>query len=153
MGYLQYLGFGLAIIGWILLIIGREAKKKKFMIAGILLFGQLFLVGISTVVLRRIATYRARIEVLDFLAKEELIVKFGEIEKDSLASDSIIRDLRRIRHVATHHSSPIGNQQLIIKSKSESINLEIATDSENPNEFWVFFNKYSSIDDVGHFYK
>lgn len=148
-----FICFGLAFIGWVLLMLGKETGEKKFKILGVILFGQLFLVGFTIIVVRQIATHRARTEVLNFLSKEYLVVKLEGIEMDSISSDSIIRDLMRIQRVSAHHSGPTQNRKIVIMSKAGSIDLEVAADSQNPNEFWVFYTKYSFIDEVGHFYK
>jgi hypothetical protein len=52
--------------------------------------------------------------------------------------------LRGIRHVGAHHSDTVKEYDLRIQTEQGSLNLTLCRDSENPHEYWVFYDGFHS---------
>lgn len=83
----------------------------------------------------------ARDEILDMLdaLKGDYYISING--RATEAPDEIVAALKKVDWLAAHHSSP--TKRIIVEiSDGSHIVLELARDSNNPREYWVFYPKY-----------
>jgi hypothetical protein len=59
-------------------------------------------------------------------------------------SEAVIRELATLSAIMAHHSHPTDRISVIITDGDTSLVLELARDSEIPDEYWVFYPGYQS---------
>jgi hypothetical protein len=52
--------------------------------------------------------------------------------------EPVLEALRRLKHIDSHHSSPLTPIHVDIRDGDKTINLIVAQDSERPDEYWVY---------------
>jgi hypothetical protein len=81
------------------------------------------------------AEARARRYLLSTLERTSTVLIDGE----AVAEPSVVvRALRRLRPVASHHSSPTFEIRLTLSAGTDSVPVIIARDSRNPDEYWIY---------------
>src|SRR5215471_8711187 len=56
--------------------------------------------------------------------------------------DQILAMLKTLRGVFPHHSHPTGRIDVEVSDQSQDLRLWVCRDSDNPQEYWVFYPKY-----------
>jgi hypothetical protein len=143
--YWMFISFGLAIIGFIILFIRKYSKienSNKYLKIGIILISQAFLTWIIGFGTLWTIQYQARQELKEFLSQPDLIVTINNELIDKKYSMKIINEIKTISNIEAHHSSPTELIKIKIDSGLKTINLDFKQDSENKNEYWIFWDKY-----------
>ncbi|MNT88354.1 hypothetical protein D3C72_2289070 [compost metagenome] len=78
----------------------------------------------------------------------ELVVRVNKEIIDSTYGNKIISELKKIQDLPPHHSHPTEMTELEIVSKTRTIRIRLAKDSEIESEYWVFWDKYR-YDEIG----
>ena len=63
-------------------------------------------------------------------------------------SDKIISALKEITPYWAHHSHPTTRIRVDIRSDTRDLTLELGRDSDNPQEYWVFFPEHGVSSDT-----
>lgn len=143
--YWMFLSFGLAVIGFFILLARQFSKKKtksKYVKLAFIFIGQLAFTWIIFFGLMSKIQGNARDELKEFLSQSNLIVLVNGNVVDSDYSEKVIKELRKIRKFEPHHSSSKNAFEIRIISKKKTIDLSIEQDSDYKNEYWVYWDKY-----------
>jgi hypothetical protein len=60
------------------------------------------------------------------------------INDQTRQKEPILEALRRVQHIAAHHSSPLTPIHVDVRDGDKTIDLVVAQDSERPDEYWVY---------------
>ena len=52
--------------------------------------------------------------------------------------EPVLDALQKVRHIESHHSSPLTPIEIDIRDGTKTIKLVVAQDSERPDEYWVY---------------
>lgn len=144
---LSIVGFGfLFSVRW-----GNPKNKNKTLKVGAILFGQVFLIwgimGIGNAFMQN----RVRKELKVFLNQPNLIIKINGEIINKPDSDSIAKELMKIKKMSGHRSSPIDMFQIELISNGTSVIIDLGQDDNIKNEYWIFWKKYrmTSNNEIG----
>jgi len=159
---LCYVVFGLAVIAlpflcvnWIRYLRQRKSKifsevrsSYGFPVKSTLVFVAAIVLAITTA---EIIGSLSRSEVLNYLRglSGNYIVS---IDRRRISDPAlIVSALKQMSPVLGHHSHPTSNIQVEIQSANGTLDLELRRDSDNPQEYWVFYPKYlvTSNNEIG----
>jgi hypothetical protein len=100
-------------------------------------------------ILTPVFTSIARRQVLEFInegkQREDVIVKIGNTVVTQ--PDRYLIELAKLRFARQHQSHPDTTIAVEIKCGDRSVTLELARDSRNKNEYWIFWPEYSTTSD------
>ncbi|MBI3234510.1 MAG: hypothetical protein HYZ42_10805 [Bacteroidetes bacterium] len=122
--YLLLPSLGLALVGLVILFKTNRIDEKPNPLKirnGVLLFGQVFVLGIILVIVNSANDERARIKLNSFLNEQNLVVAFNNRILDSTKSKQIIDILKTIQKIDAHHSHPTGRIPVKITSKKDTV--------------------------------
>ena len=98
-----------------------------------------FLVStLTAIVLATVMTTYARRDVLNFIQGLSGNYKVYINRQQVQEPDKIISALREIQPYSMHHSHPTKRIRIDILSDGRDLTLELARDSDRPQEYWVF---------------
>ena len=109
-------------------------ERPKRVAAGVIL---IMLVGWGGLFLERYMESRARdtvLSALNELSPNATVTINGEAREPA----PVLQALRRIHHVESHHSYPLKPIEIEIRDGVKTIKLNVAQDSERPDEYWVY---------------
>lgn len=95
--------------------------------------------------------YEVRKEVRNLLGKLSLKTKVMIDGKMSNKPQSIIEKLKKVTPLLAHRSHDINRINIVIEDGDKKININMGRDSENPDEYWIYYPKYkySTKQEVG----
>lgn len=115
-----------------------ELKRKNIEVKVAILFIFIFLI---TFVFINFDTKLAKNKLNSILMEE---IYSLDINGNNLNSkNSLLVAIKDMCNRPPHHSHTIKKLTLTIKTSTESFDLELLRDSQDPNEYWVYFPKYS----------
>lgn len=154
MNWIMLPSFILGIIGLLFYVYSIQNKKinrKRFNIIGIyliILFVFNWLIGFSLSL-----TFETLVkkELISFLNQPNIEIKINGKKLVPEYSTRVVSELKEIKSLPGHHSSPKDEIELKIISDKDSMTLTIKQDSEKEYEFWVFSDKYNHTkeNDIG----
>lgn len=102
--------------------------------------------GIAMVTASIMTTY-ARRDALNFLQSlpENYTVYVNQQQVHD--PDKIISSLKEITPYSPHHSHPTTRIRVDVRSNVRELSLELGRDSDNPQEYWVFYSTHSVTSD------
>lgn len=152
--------FVAAFLGFIIVLVSNVVKSlqknyQKLKLIGKILLTQVFIVGIILVVLQTIILKNIQNEFIETLKKSnteitQLDYTFGTFDNQILKTE-----LLKIKDIQPHHSGTERMMKVCMKTGNEISNIRIEQDSQNKNEFWIFWDKYwfgNGDEEIGRFY-
>lgn len=135
--------FGIAIIGFFLLLVSKSidnfgSKTEKIKLFGIAFFVQIFILGIFMISLQSAIKENIKTELLFILKDSNTTVIQSDLTFGTFSSSKLKTELQKIKNIEPHHSHPEKEMRLRILSKDKNFNIVISQDSNINNEFWVF---------------
>ncbi|TXF79589.1 hypothetical protein [Chryseobacterium sp.] len=139
--------FGVAFIGIVLLLSSNVLKSlkinsKKIQIIGFILIGQLFIVGLILVLLQSIILNEIRNEFIRILESPKTQIVQTDKNFGIFTSDELKVELIKIKEYSPHHSGTSNEMKLKLVNPDNNFNIKVFRDSQNPNEYWIFTDKY-----------
>lgn len=146
MKWIMLPSFILGIIGFFFYLYSIQNKKlnrKKSNLIGIyliILFVFNWLIGFSlswsfeTLIKKELISFLNQPNIEIIINGEKLVPEY---------SSRIISELKKIKSLPGHHSSPKDEIELKIISDKDSMTLTVKQDSEKEYEFWIFSDKYN----------
>ena len=142
MNWIMLPSFILGIIGLLFYVYSIQNKKL------IILFVFNWLIGFSLSL-----TFETLVkkELISFLNQPNIEIKINGEKLVPEYSTRVVSELKEIKSLPGHHSSPKDEIELKIISDKDSMTLTIKQGSEKEYEFWVFSDKYNHTkeNDIG----
>jgi len=128
----------------------NKTKRKPWKIAKILI-GQLAVVFILSYGILWIINIESRNELKSLLNEKNIKITVNGENINTEYSLQIIAELNKIKSYSGHHSHPEKEFEIGILSGNTKMDLTIKKDSDIKNEYWVYWNKYSStnLNEIG----
>lgn len=112
----------------------------------------LFLVSTLTVVIvsTAMSTY-ARYDVLKFVNSLSGNYKVYVNQQEVPEPDKMVSALKELAPYWAHHSHPTKRIRLLIRTDVRDLTLELGRDSDNPQEYWIFYPEHdlTSNNEIG----
>jgi hypothetical protein len=139
-----------ALLGWFYGFVAKAGTRRRLMawepidqdarfVLGLGVFGAIlggtFMVG-SYVNAAALDEISSRLS-----AKIERVTVNGQLFENG---DVLVNALKHMSNTGAHHSSPEQTFEIILASQSGSINFVLRRDSQNPHEYWVFYDGFRS---------
>lgn len=83
---------------------------------------------------------RLREEVKSFVDQDESTITIGGLHPTE--AEPLLRAIDEVTTIPAHHSHPESCVDVLVNNGSDSLALALGQDSQDPEEFWVFFPKY-----------
>ncbi len=83
--------------------------------------------------------YNEFLNTLEVLRPLEITIEINHRKVDTAHA---LADFNKIQRMRPHNSSPISKVPVRIVTQTQTYHLEIGRDSQNPNEFWIFYPKF-----------
>jgi hypothetical protein len=134
---------------WLKGVRGKKIENKLIIVT--ISGGFFFVVPIATIFFfALIIESHARQEVLSFIQSNtsyEMMIDGNKI----LDAAPYIQELRKIKIIAAHHSHTNLKIHMDIINSDKKITLILGQDSQNKNEFWIFYPKYrnTKLNEIG----
>lgn len=139
-----------ALLGWTYGFLAKVGTRQRLMawepvdkdarfVLGIGVFGSI-LIGIFLV-----SSYVNRSALEEINA--ELSMKVGTVSVNGQPfqkSGALVDALRRMSNTGAHHSSPGQTFNVILTTEKGPVTLVLRRDSQNPREYWVFYDSFQS---------
>jgi hypothetical protein len=112
-------------------------ERPRWAVAGVIFFILIFLAGWGGLFLEEFVEKRARdavLSTLSGLSPNATVTINGEARQTA----PILEALRRVQHIASHHSYPLKPIEIEVRDGAKTIRLVVAEDSERPDEYWVY---------------
>lgn len=142
--------FGIALIGFITSFIANITKSIKFQRVGILLFLQVFVLGITMVLLQTIIIRKIRNEILEILSDPQTQIIISRNDFEILPQD-LKKELLKIQDISPNHTGPENQKTVEVISSKGIFKIFIGRDSGTKTQFWIFTDKYrfSKEEEIG----
>jgi uncharacterized membrane protein (DUF485 family) len=136
---------GTSLIAWLVGVISVSRAKsikdsdkknteiKRFFAAIAVFCGIIILLVYESIVVKP----AAQTEVRPYLAAE--ITAVNVEGKPFYNSTLLIEDIRKMSEPMAHHSHPIHKFEILLKTSKGNLILFLGRDSQNPQEYWVFY--------------
>lgn len=116
---------------------GFPIKSVSFFVISIL----------TTIVAASVMTTYARRDALNFVQSLSGDYTVYVNHKQVRDSDKMISALKQIAPYSAHHSHPTKRIRVDIRSDERDLTLELGRDSDNLQEYWVFYSEHSVTSD------
>jgi hypothetical protein len=102
--------------------------------------------GMLIFVISDVLILQARGQVNSFLGHldDQAIVRVNDTVIEN--PEEIVSELKTMAPLEPHHSHHEGRIAVMIENGDSKLDLELGRDSQNPNEYWVFYAKYLSTE-------
>lgn len=139
--------FGIAFIGFILLFVSDLLDKlkknsKKVRVIAIILLAQIFILGLTIVVLQEIIITKIRNEFIEIVENPETKIVQKDYTFGNFTSEELKNELLKTKDYDAHHSGTAKKMKLELITKGNKYIVTIAQDDCEKEEFWIFFDKY-----------
>ena len=101
---------------------------------------------LTVVVVATVMTTYARHDALKFIQSLSGNYTVYVNHEQVADSDKIISALKGIAPYSAHHSHPTKRIHVVIRSAVRDLTLELGRDSDNAQEYWVFYLEHSAIE-------
>ena len=145
-GALVVVALGFLVVNWTRYVrrkskrIDQPGSSQRFPLKSTLAF---IIVVLLTITIAEIISSVSRTESLNFLAglSGNYIVYVNQ--RPISDSATVISVLKAMSPAIPHHSHPTNRIQVDIQTDKVNLRLELRRDSDNPQEYWVFYPKYT----------
>jgi hypothetical protein len=149
-----------AFVGFIIVLVSNVVKSlqknyQKLQLIGKILLTQVFILGIILVVLQTIILKNIRNEFIETLRKSNTEITQSDYTFGTFDNHILKTELLKIEDIQPHHSGTDRIMKIRMTSGNTISNIRIEQDSQNKNEFWVFWDQYwfgNGDEEIGRFY-
>jgi hypothetical protein len=146
------ISFCLGIAGFFILSYVQGFKKDKFTrvtaFGGILVV-QVFVIFFAVFFIGSNEKKRARNHFNKLIRRDSLYVNIINQDIDSIERRNLLYILQNNKDIHGHNSSPVETINIQIFSPKDTLTIMLRKDSEIPNEYWVFWPRYSVKTEIG----
>ena len=145
------ISFILAAIGILLLLITKgnwSDKAFKYKKLGGILIVQLIVVAIVIGINDSSKNSYQRIALKERLCQHNVTIYLDGTRLDSSVSRRLVEEINSTSKPNYHHSAPMKPRQLLITSQIDTTHLVLREDSQNSNEFWLFWPEISTENEI-----
>ncbi|WP_123947297.1 hypothetical protein [Chryseobacterium pennae] len=149
-----------AFLGFIIVLVSNVVQSlqknyQKLRLIGIFLLTQVFIVAIILIALQTIILKNIQNEFIETIKKSNTEMTQSDYTFGTFYNQALKAELLKIKDIQPHHSGTSRIMKVRMKIGNETSNIRIEQDSQNKNEFWIFWDKYwfgNGDEEVGRFY-